>query len=135
MLVSLCALGEKLINPTFHDRVLDALVAGTQEYVVDTADAQSRWFPGKETVGNLYSSTPKGSPARRLMVDLYVIHGHAPWIDTENPEANSLEFLVDLTAAMFNNRVLTGARRECKELAAGTPCSYHKHPKDEKCVV
>ncbi|KAK5739077.1 hypothetical protein LTR17_005597 [Elasticomyces elasticus] len=134
LLAWLYVLGEKLIDPAFQDRVIDAIIAGTREGVADDKGVFQRWYPVTEVVDTIYKATPKDSPARRLMVDMHVLKGKATWIETEQPECNNLEFLVDLAVAMFEKRVVSEqARPEHKLLDSGVPCAYHKHGKNEKC--
>ena len=129
-LARLYALGEKIIDSAFQDDVVNVLIARTPEK--DTNDG--REFPGQRDVARIYRDTPVGSPARRLMLDLYAIHGMPGWI-TEKTLPYDKEFLHDLAKLMLehkNDRNLPSAVR--RNLDSGVPCAYHKHDKDKLCV-
>lgn len=124
-LAKLYVLGEKLIDDNLQDRVLDAIIATVRK---------EHCYPSKATVKTIYRSTPEGSPARKLMVDVHVIHGAPSWISSKTEETH-FDFLIDLTKALLDGRsVSEKTRREHSELASGIPCSYHKHRKDEPCA-
>ena len=118
-LAKLYGFGERLVDGVFQDRVLDTIVAGVR-------DAE-RPAPGSVCVNTIYRNTPEGSPARRLMVDIYVNSKFT----LEEPE---YEFLKDLTRALMDKRVLPKARDDYDALRTGSPCVYHKHGKDETCA-
>ncbi|TKA69373.1 hypothetical protein B0A55_06160 [Friedmanniomyces simplex] len=137
LLAALYAFGEKALDETFQNRVIDAIVAGTRDEIpaATTGGGDSgSWYPTKKTVDYIYRHTPEGSPARRLMVDTHALKGWEQWIDTDRPESNNHEFLVDPAVALFRKRVVSvEAIGEHKELDTGAACSYHKH-KDGRCA-
>ncbi|KAK5764197.1 hypothetical protein LTS12_005648 [Elasticomyces elasticus] len=133
-LAGLYCLGEKLMHDAFQDRIVDALVSGTREPNNNAGHPTTCSFPMKDVVDDIYKGTPKGSPARRFMVDMHVMQGTSGWIDVERPESVNHEFAVDLAFAMMQERAVTGeTKTKHAELNRGIPCSYHKHGKDGVC--
>jgi hypothetical protein len=63
------ALAEKLKDNTSKDTVLSAMLAKSKEPSAD-CNQHSR-YPSLTCINIVYSGTPSGSPARRLLVDLY----------------------------------------------------------------
>ncbi|KAK5717818.1 hypothetical protein LTR15_008659 [Elasticomyces elasticus] len=133
-LAGLYCLGEKLMHGAFQDRIVDAFVSGTREPVKNAFYPATCSHPMKDVVDDIYKGTPKGSPARRLMVDMHVMQGTSAWIDVEHPESVNHEFAVDLAFAMMQQRAVTAeTKTKHAELNRGIPCSYHKHGKDGVC--
>ncbi|KAF2660685.1 hypothetical protein K491DRAFT_711585 [Lophiostoma macrostomum CBS 122681] len=87
-------LGEKMIDPDFQDAVMTKLILSSN-YECPCVDA----------VGTIYLGTPKGSPARLLMVDFYVHRAHGGWNKLDElPRLVSAEFAGDLIAALVTKR-------------------------------
>ncbi|KAK3698454.1 hypothetical protein LTR37_016925 [Vermiconidia calcicola] len=129
MLGKLYVLGEKVLDKKLQDRVLDAIVATTRR----KTENGMRFFPSRQVIKEIYGSTTSNSPARRLMVDLDVVHALAPWVGADETEHHP-DFMFDLTKALIVERALTEeAKSAHAELASGIPCSYHQHGKDEVC--
>ncbi|KAF2630061.1 hypothetical protein BU25DRAFT_419701 [Macroventuria anomochaeta] len=83
-------LGEKLMDNAFKNAILTALV----DAYVDQP-AEPRLCPGRLTLQVIYAGTMEGSPARRLLVDIWVRLAKETWIQhlTEDlPHAFVLEF-------------------------------------------
>ncbi|KAK1074594.1 hypothetical protein LTR12_005786 [Friedmanniomyces endolithicus] len=134
-LAGLFGFGEKIVDDTFQDCVIDAFVAGTRTPSPNGAGVPTRCCPPYTTVDIVYKATPKGSPARRLMVELYTLKAGDDSINIEHPEKNNHEFLVDLASSLLKNRsVCQDFEDKHKELNNGTPCSYHKHSEEETCT-
>jgi hypothetical protein len=55
--------------------------------------------PGKDAIAIIYDGTCKGSPARRLVVDMWVKFGEANWADRLKDMPD--EFCLDLTRALL----------------------------------
>ncbi|KAK0304218.1 hypothetical protein LTR01_007574 [Friedmanniomyces endolithicus] len=133
LLAMLCGFGEKIIDHRFQNCVLDAIVAGTRINVPKATGGVHKEFPGQNTVDRVYKATPKGSPARRLVLDMYTLKGNENWI--RPGEKFSHEFLLDLVSALLKSRVVReDVEDKHKELGTGTPCSYHKHSNGETCA-
>lgn len=127
MLAKLYVFAQKALNTTLQDQVLDAMVV---------ASRKSKSFPCEAPVNKLYEFTEEGSPVRRLMVDMYLTYGSSAWIEKGDGKPKfTTEFLVDLTKALFEDRVMLSetATKKRAELASGIPCSYHRHGRDEPC--
>ena len=124
-LAKLYVLGEKLIDITFKDAVINKIVANTRAL----AKNGQRYYPSPSVVDIIYEHTMSGSPARHLMVDLYVRTAVDGW----ELDANH-EFMVDLAKSLVKNRVLLHKDDKLyKELDAGVACAYHSHDKDKPC--
>ncbi|KAK1812880.1 hypothetical protein LTR12_012764 [Friedmanniomyces endolithicus] len=135
LLSSMFGLGEKIIDDRFQNCVIDAFVAGTRVATPNSTGGLNYIYPGYHTVDSLYKVTPKGSPARRLMVEMYALQAGDGFINVEHPEENNHEFLVDLASSLLKNRtVCQDFQDKHEELIDGTPCSYHKHGKEETCA-
>jgi hypothetical protein len=83
-----------------------------------------------ESVNIIYSTTPEGSPARQLVVDLHVIYGIPTWIDKDPAKASHVQFLTDLTRVFLKCNVghtpaRVGAAKHHR-LADGCTEDYHK---------
>jgi len=92
------------------------------------------WSPTNEAVEIIYKTTPRGSPARHLMVDMHTLKGDERWIDIGHPEKHNHDFTVDLAHALLKKRTVHSYfASEHEALDKGNPCSYHKHGKGEEC--
>lgn len=76
VLAELYALGERLIDPMFRNCVMNAFLAGINEYDKDG----KTWWPIATTATFIYRNTPSDSPARRFIVDCFVKSGEGTWI-------------------------------------------------------
>ena len=127
MLARLYGLGERLLDTPFQDRIIDAIVCVTRE----VSSTGKRRYPTKTTVDTVYASTPEGSPARKLMVDIHVLYGQVKWLGSRK-QPNNPDFLLDLACALLKKRViLESAKEDYGELEVGVPVSYYKGDKDE----
>lgn len=132
ILANLCIIGEKLVDHSLHDRIIDAFVAAMRVTHEDE-HGQYLMFPTLE-VDDIYKHTTEASPLRRLLVDIYLIHGGGTWAGNRKLAGSHKDFLVDLTSALLEKRVVPKKLKEqYGELSAGVPCSYHKHGKDKPC--
>ena len=128
-LARLYVLGEKLIDPTFQDMVINAIVAKSRKPDVNG----KKWDPGRAPISVLYRNTPEGSPARRLMVNFYTTHGQ-PKRMSESSTVFTKEFLFDLATAFLNLKVKSNHDEEArKQINTGAPCAYHKHAVENPC--
>lgn len=129
-LTRLYGLGERLLDGEFQDRVLDTIVVEARERI---GPIRRLGYPGRKAVSIIYESTPDSSPARRLMVDLYVPHGTGRFnLDADFPA----QFLADVAKGLMADRRTSTATRQQKysELEKDGPCSYHHHKKDKPCI-
>ena len=134
-LTRLYALGETLMDTQFRDEVINAIVISTREKDKDG----KQWFPGMAAAALIYQRTPPNSPARHLMVDLYVTEGSAAWIkngakDAGDSKALNNEFLSDVCIGLLQNRAEDiKSRNPYPALRSGVPCAYHNHDQDKPC--
>ena len=80
-------------------------------------------YPDEQAADCIYRGTPKGSPARQLMVDTWISRGNSDWLDGEFNVVNQ-EFLFDLTTAMLGVKKSPG--KHIKSLKRGVATKYYK---------
>jgi hypothetical protein len=61
-------LGEKLLDVKFKNAVIDAM-----SDVLENQPEDDVFIPGPLTIETVYEGTPKGSPARALLVDMWAV--------------------------------------------------------------
>jgi hypothetical protein len=92
------------MDTRFQNLLVDNLMA---------ANRQHNLSPHHKVVGRLYEGTPKDSPIRKLMVDMYVL-GAGP------------KFLRDLVKALILKRALPAAAAAVLGIKEGMPTAYYK---------
>lgn len=85
-------LGEKLMDCTFQNRVLDAIIHMMEETVR---------YPSDDFISKIYKGTVKASPARKLMVDIWVYKARLTWNVANTVEDAGAEFANDVIAAFI----------------------------------
>ena len=106
-------LGEKLLDSTFKDCVIDAIISLL---------LTSRLFDPTLS-GLVYDSTPPASALRRLWQDIYIFCGSPSWLDdTFDPHT---DFAIDLSRRQM--AFLQGFRPQDGANVLLKPCSYHEH--------
>lgn len=132
---ALYSLGEKILDRNFQDCVIDAIIGLTHAKETVNGVQCDRCFPSFDAIDRIYQDTPAGTPARRLLVDLYVNHGnldHPQW-DATLKQVNH-EFLVDFTFALLRrHKTSRKDRTDLNELEKMPACAYHHHAKNEPC--
>jgi hypothetical protein len=118
VLIRAFVFGEKVQDGDFKDAVIDALI-----HTVAALDKKgTRWYPMGRLVDRAYTSTPKGSPIRRLLVDMYAFHSRRDWLDSQR----NVDFLADLAGYLLRDR-----SEHSQTLDSTTPdassCQYHHH--------
>lgn len=119
-------LGERLLDRKYQNCLIDAIVACSRQ--VNAKGEKS--FPMK-SAGIIYEWTPKGSPARNLMIDFFVRYGWGTWMDVVanwevSNEAVRIEFVMDLLRALMDNRAISPVRlKHYAELDSGRSKSYY----------
>lgn len=128
-LARLYVFGEKLLDNDFQDHVLNAFVAPYRK---------THWVPDDLSINIIYDGTPKSSPARRMLVNMYTADGHAEFVGNHDggcwdvPE----DFKDALIAALLANRMFAGSRqKDFHALEMGTVCVYHKHGEGGACTL
>jgi hypothetical protein len=93
VLAKLFAFGERVLDSALRNTIIAEIIRFTG---VVSINGRTIW-PSLEPVSDIYSCTTPGSPARRLMVDLYVHAGNTTWFtNTMHPA-----FLRDLAEALM----------------------------------
>lgn len=102
---------------TLDDKCKDTVISAPKE----TCEDESRWcplsyrgsaFPDKDAVNKIYESTTDGSPARRLLVDVYAVHGKSCWWGFSASSNLRGGFLFDLTKGLTNVREVPAYKRK-----------------------
>lgn len=88
-------LGEKLIDRTFKNAIIDAFI---EKIISDrTID------PALPVL--VYDNTPSPSPLRRLLVDIYVQHGGPSLVTMDRSTAHlAPDFLIEFNTELYNKR-------------------------------
>jgi len=96
-LVQAYALGDMLQDTTFTNALIDCLIAKA---------LTTKVYPSIKVVDYLYRYTPDTSPARRLMVDMYVwqAKGNGAWFGDRDGEFSNKDFTYDCLLAMSDKR-------------------------------
>jgi hypothetical protein len=139
----LFVLGKRLLDREYQNRVIDAIVATTREEVEEkNSDGTIKLeyaYPSWDATVVIYSGTPKGSPARQLMMDFWTLKSNPTWFDgfAELQEALGdrhelgVELLYDISKAMSERKKdKDSAMTASKQLNSGVPSSYY-HVEDK----
>jgi hypothetical protein len=94
-LVNAYLLGICLEDSKFCTAILDSFL----ELDVDNGS-----YPGSGPVQTAYKNTEGPCVLRRFLVDLYVIADDGDWFEEQNWEDYPMEFMKDLTIALFRER-------------------------------
>lgn len=103
-LCRLYVLAEYLVDRWAKNRVVDGMHAYLTEVLPTEPKHESpRKLFSTEAVQVVYDGTPESSPLRRLMVDLYAIHGRDLWLKDVKDEL-PVDFLYDIALKMLQAR-------------------------------
>jgi hypothetical protein len=92
-LTTLFAFGERMLDSTLRNAIIWEIIRFT---TIPSANG-SYIYPGVNSINDIYNCTTSASPARRLMVDLYIHAGNTTWVvDTLHPA-----FLKDLAEMLM----------------------------------
>jgi hypothetical protein len=118
--------GEKVQDGNFKDAIIDALI-----HTVATPDERNVcWFPTKKWVTLAYTGTPKGSPIRRLLVDMFMFNGRDDWMEGED----NVDFLVDLGRRLLADRKADRKKQQMDPTrTSANSCQYHHHGEGGRC--
>ena len=95
-IAQLYTLAEKLEDPSAQENFLYAFI----DEIEKTAVGDSSHFPGISIVSTIYEGTVSGSPARKVLVDLYTHNDECYTPKTADKEDWPVEFLRDLEAGL-----------------------------------
>jgi hypothetical protein len=87
VLTELFALGERLLDSKIRNAIINEIIKFTTAHTMEGV-----YYPGARAINNIYDCTTAASPARRLMVELYLTAGKKDWFTDELHPA----FLLDL---------------------------------------
>jgi hypothetical protein len=94
VLAELYALGERLQDDHIRNVIIDEIVRFSRM----SSRESGHHLPLDHAVTTIYESTTAGSPARRLLVELFVTNGKGKWVK----EITQPEFLCDLATAALS---------------------------------
>jgi hypothetical protein len=95
-LTALYALGERLLDSTLRNKIITEIIRFTT--VLSPNGLYNYIYPGdRDIIDYVYNYTTPASPARRLMVDLYIYAGNTTWV----VESLHPAFLRDLAEALM----------------------------------
>ena len=125
-------LGERYQDCDFKDAVLDAMKARLR------LEPGSAILPAAETIRLIWNNTQPRSPARRLILGIFV------WYQSDCPDESELadldiremvsgEFFKELAFALLSVYAFTKAPGMEDPLRGPNNCVYHEHTATEKC--
>lgn len=96
LLAKLYVLGERLLDSTFRNAIICEILR-IRELKSNVAP-YVKWNPTTIPTNIIYQGAPERSPARRLIIDVNLIHGNKQWHTSDADQ----RFLFDLTVGLFN---------------------------------
>ncbi|THY91990.1 hypothetical protein D6C95_06213 [Aureobasidium pullulans] len=119
-LVRAWILGDKFLDHRFKNAVVDCLIAKiAEEGRLDLTLPQA-----------VYDNTLQNAPLRRLLVDLYVWHGHKDWVVySSTTDCKPAAFLSDLSTALFERHSQAAFLKD--QCPPFNLCMYHVHPEGD----
>jgi hypothetical protein len=93
VLTELFALGERLLDSNIRNAIINEIIKFTT-----TLTREGLYYPGARAINNIYDCTTAASPARRLMVELYVTAGKKDWFTDDLHPA----FLLDMSKELMS---------------------------------
>ncbi|KAI4634453.1 hypothetical protein J4E83_001772 [Alternaria metachromatica] len=102
-------LGEKLIDRTFQNDVVDAIIY--RHITARLSQKPLRYkVPDLEAIGIIYKGAPRKAPVIRLLVDLWAFNMDSSWVTKTRLRApENKPFLDDLLPALLDRRGLPDA--------------------------
>lgn len=119
-LARLYGFGEEIKDRRFQGAVLDQIIYESRKL---SSDGMTQ-CPGTTIINFVYDTTPKGSPARRLMVDFAVCYGKVNW-ELSKKGKLPREYLLDVINAFFGMNTSNETEKKRKGLESGVPVAYH----------
>jgi hypothetical protein len=106
VLTELFALGERLLDSTLRNHILKSIIHFTK---VQTSEGF--YYPNARAINNIYNCTTAASPARSLMVKLYVSAGNKGWLTEELHPAFLLDVGKELMLAVQHSTLVCRSRQ------------------------
>jgi hypothetical protein len=110
-LAELYALGERLLDSTVRNAIIKEMVKFTK---LGGEDEEIHWFPNNTATNTIYECTTAAFPARRFLVDLFVINAEPDWIQG----ALHSELLRDLAKAFLSELDASGLKCRSRVMQA-----------------
>jgi hypothetical protein len=121
MLTRLYIFGAFLLDQTFQNAVLDAIVDYVKSCMAGGGDiiSPSHMFPSPSNVKTIYEGTAKGDPARRLLADFYVHYADGTWVSVEDPASlRGTEFLEEVVPVLVTQWAKPGGAKPWERAGA-----------------
>lgn len=106
VLTELFALGERLLDSNIRNAIINEIIRFT-----NSGTLGGLYYPGARAVNNIYNCTTSASPARRLMVELYVTAGKKDWFTDELHPAFLMDLGKELMAEVQNSSLACRSRK------------------------
>ncbi|KAI4922075.1 hypothetical protein J4E90_000503 [Alternaria incomplexa] len=108
-LAHMYVLGEKLIDPTFQNDVVDAIIFRNVTARLSRKVPRYK-VPDLEAIRTIYKGAPREAPVRCLLVDMWVFNMDSSWVtDTKLRAPENKPFLDDLLPVLLDRRGLPDA--------------------------
>lgn len=115
VLTELFALGERLMDSTIRNAIIKEIIRLT------TAETlEGLYYPGARAINNIYNCTTTASPARRLMVELYVTAGKKDWFTDDLHPA----FVMDLGKGLISE--VQSSTLPCRSRKGNTKADHYR---------
>jgi len=99
-LARLYVLGERLLDSTFQNCVVAAVIRRSQTY---------KKYTGNPAIQIVYAGTPAGSPARRLLIDFWLFNAKPAWKGLDDLTKHTCaDFVNDLVRKLLEQREAPG---------------------------
>ncbi|KAL2849389.1 hypothetical protein BJX68DRAFT_267241 [Aspergillus pseudodeflectus] len=122
-LVKAYVFGDKILDTTFQNTVIDAMIEKSRSKARDGAS----WYPVGEVIEYAYHNMHEPAPILELLVDMYVTTARRSWLyDWADPATIPQRFLLSLCAELLDRRGLSE-----EPLEAG---KYYRHASDHKPI-
>jgi hypothetical protein len=130
LMAKLYVFAEKIMDTEFQDQVVYTFAVIGREIAV-----LLHACPATEAISIIYQGTPKDSPARKILVEIWNDHAMSHWKVKDSSPRLPQEFLEDLTeVVLFTRKLPAPTEQRNKGIYYGMPCPYQKHD-DGQCVV
>ncbi|KAH6873186.1 hypothetical protein BKA58DRAFT_456785 [Alternaria rosae] len=108
-LAQMYVLGEKLIDHTFQDMIVEAIILRHVTARLDQERPREK-VPGLEVIRIIYEGTTGNARVRRLLVDIWAFNMDSSWVtETELRAPANKPFLDDLLPVLLDRRGLPDA--------------------------
>lgn len=106
VLTELFALGERLLDSAIRNCIIKNIIQYTKIHTSDGC-----YYPNARAINNIYNCTTAASPARLLMVELYVSAGSKDWFTDELHPAFLLDVGKELMSEVQRSTLVCRTRK------------------------